>query len=98
VKKDYFVSQNVFDWCHELCNKMIIGNANRGVKPMIKWTKEIAGLYVSDCGRIEIDGNGGNGVDSTRVWTVSTDGYMHDAFNTLGEAKEACQNSIGAAE
>jgi hypothetical protein len=59
---------------------------------MIKWKKQMSGLYVSDCGRIQIDGNGGNGWDSTRVWTVSTDGHMHDAYNTLAEAKQACEN------
>lgn len=58
---------------------------------MLKFKKDFAGSYTSTDGRITIEGNGGNGWDSYPVWRVWENGECHDCFNTLREAKVACQ-------
>jgi hypothetical protein len=62
----------------------------KGNLQMLKWKKDFAGSYTSTDGRFTIEGNGGNGFDSSPVWRVWENGECHDCWNTLREAKEAC--------
>lgn len=88
VTKCCTLSRNVYN--------QIIGNANRGVKPMMKWRRHGAGNYSTECGLFNLHRCEDNG----SVWwnlycsdaSMTIDGIAGgavDSFNTKWQGQEA---------